>query len=69
MRIESAVYQDAILPEHQGTPLIEALPAKKPWVSVMEVFSNYPDYSEEISDHPNPLVRDEYLNRIEELID
>lgn len=67
MRIESATYQDAILPEHQGNPLIEALPAKKAWESVMEVFSNYPDYSEEIADHPDPLVRDEYLNRIEEI--
>ncbi|CAH0531134.1 hypothetical protein CTH30272_03439 [Allocatenococcus thiocycli] len=67
MRVESAIYQDAILPEHRGNPLIEALPAKKAWESVMEVFSNYPDYSEEIADHPDPLVRDEYLNRIEEI--
>ncbi|WP_050921614.1 ATP-binding protein [Vibrio harveyi] len=67
MRIEPAVYQDAILPEHRGNPIIEALPAKKAWVSVMEEFSNYPDYSEEIADHPDPLVRDEYLNRIEEI--
>ena len=67
MRIELAVYQDAILPEHQGNPLIEALPTKQSWESVMEVFSNYPDYAEEIADHPDPLVRDEYLNRIEEI--
>ncbi|MFA0115478.1 ATP-binding protein [Vibrio sp. 10N.261.46.E11] len=67
MRIEPATYQDAILPEHQDNPLIEALPAKKTWESVMEIFSNYPDYSEEIADHPDPLVRDEYLNRIEEI--
>lgn len=67
MRIESAIYQDAILPEHQGNPLIEALPIKQTWENVMEVFSNYPEYSEEIADHPDPLVRDEYLNRIEEI--
>lgn len=67
MRTEPAVYQDAILPEHQGNPLIEALPTKQAWENVMEVFSNYPDYSEEIADHPDPLVRDEYLNRIEEI--
>ncbi|WP_417763494.1 ATP-binding protein [Shewanella sp.] len=67
MRVESAVYKKAILPEHQGNPLIEALPTKKSWESVMEDFSNYPDYSEEIADHPDPLVRDEYLNRIEEI--
>lgn len=67
MRIEQAVYRDAILPEHQGNPIIEALPPKQPWVNVMEVFSNYPEYSEEIADHPDPLVRDEYLNRIDEI--
>ena len=62
-----AIYNDAILPEHQGNPFIEALPPKLPWEEVMEVFSNYPDYAEDIADHPDPLVRDEYLNRIEEL--
>ncbi|OEE04122.1 ATP-binding protein [Vibrio cyclitrophicus] len=67
MRVEPAIYQDAILPEHQGNPLIEALPVKKTWENVMEAFSNYPDYSEEIADHPDPLVRDEYLNRIDEV--
>lgn len=67
MRNERATYQDAILPEHQGNPLIEALPTKQTWENVMEVFSNYPEYSEEIADHPDPLVRDEYLNRIEEI--
>ena len=67
MTITQAIYRDAILPEHKGNPLIEALPPKFSWEVVMEVFSNYPDYAEEISEHPNPLVRDEYLNRIEEL--
>lgn len=62
-----AIYHDAILPEHRGNPLIEALPPKSSWETVMEVFSNYPDYAEDIAEHPNPLVRDEYLNRIEEL--
>jgi len=62
-----AIYHDAILPEHQGNPLIEALPSKRAWEEVMEIFSNYPDYAEDIADHPNPLVRDEYLNRIDEL--
>jgi hypothetical protein len=67
MIIPKAIYHDAILPEHKGNPLIEALPPKCSWEEVMEVFSNYPDYAEDIADHPNPLVRDEYLNRIEEL--
>ncbi|WP_347361906.1 hypothetical protein [Vibrio vulnificus] len=67
MRVVQAIYRDAILPEHKGNPLIEALPPKQSWENVMEAFSNYPDYSEEIADHPDPLVRDEYLNRIEEI--
>tara|TARA_R110001583_G_scaffold195405_1_gene372897 strand:- start:23847 stop:25265 length:1419 start_codon:yes stop_codon:yes gene_type:complete len=62
-----AIYHDAILPEHQGNPLIEALRPKRAWEEVMEEFSNYPDYAEEIADHPDPLVREEYLNRIDEL--
>ena len=62
-----AIYSDAILPEHRGNPLIEALPPKSSWEHVMGAFSNYPDYAEDIADHPNPLVREEYLNRIEEL--
>ena len=67
MTITQAIYHDAILPEHKGNPLIEALPPKLSWQVVMTVFCNYPDYAEEVSEHPNPLVREEYLNRIEEL--
>ncbi|HBC3606944.1 ATP-binding protein [Vibrio parahaemolyticus] len=67
MRVERAIYHDAILPEHQGNPLIEALRPKRSWEEVMEEFSNYPDYAEDIADDKNPLVRDEYLNRIEEI--
>jgi hypothetical protein len=62
-----AIYHDAILPEHRGNPLIEALPPKCSWEIVMEVFSNFPDFEEDIAEHPNPLVREEYLNRIEEI--
>ena len=67
MRIEKAAYQNAILPEHQGNPLIEALPPKKGWEELMVAFSHYPDYAEHICQHPDPLVREEYLNRIKEL--
>jgi len=67
MSAVKAIYHQAILPEHQGNPLIEALPPKLPWEQVMEVFSNYPDYAEDISEHPDPLVREEYLNRIDEI--
>lgn len=67
MSTAKAIYHDAILPEHQGNPLIEALPPKRPWEEVMTAFSNYPDYAEDIAYHSGPLVRDEYLNRIDEL--
>jgi ABC-type dipeptide/oligopeptide/nickel transport system ATPase component len=67
MIIEKAIYNAAILPEHQGNPLIEALRPKRPWEEILEELSNYPDYSEHIAEDPDPLVRDEYLNRIDEL--
>jgi len=67
MRIEEARYFDAILPEHQGNPFIEALPQKKSWEELMDAFSNYPDLASDISAHPDPLVREEYLCRLKEL--
>jgi hypothetical protein len=67
MRVVDAEYHKAILPEHQGNPLIEALPPKKGWEELMEDFGNYPDYAEHIAEDPDPLVREEYLNRIREL--
>ncbi|BDX08441.1 ATP-binding protein [Planctobacterium marinum] len=67
MRVESAKYNKPILPEHNGNPLIEALPPKLPWQEVMNKLSNYPDYAEDIAEHPDPLVREEYLMRIKEL--
>ena len=67
MITSKAIYHVAILPEHQGNPLIEALRPKRAWEEVMEEFSNYPDYAEDIADHPDPLVREEYLIRIDEL--
>lgn len=67
MRIERAKYSKPILPEHFGNPLIEALPSKKSWEEVMFDLSNYPDLAEDIANDPNPLVREEYLNRISEL--
>jgi ABC-type dipeptide/oligopeptide/nickel transport system ATPase component len=67
MNAVKAVYHDAILPEHKGNPLIEALPPKQTWENLLHIFCHYPDYAEEISVHPDPLVREEYLNRIEEI--
>lgn len=67
MKIERAQYSKPILPEHSGNPLIEALPPKKSWEEIMFHLSNYPDLAEEIANNPDPLVREEYLNRISEL--
>lgn len=67
MRREKAFYLDAILPEHKGNPLIEALPPKKNWEELMLAFSNYPVLDEHIREHPDPLVREEYTSRLKEL--
>lgn len=67
MRKEKAIYTKAILPEHQGNPLIEALPTKESLRSVMAKFSFYPCLDEEIRVHPDPLIREEYTTRIKTL--
>lgn len=67
MQRVTACYTASILPEHQGNPLIEALPPKLSWVELMKSFSNYPDLAVDIRSHPNPLVREEYLTRLKEL--
>jgi hypothetical protein len=67
MRIERAKYHQAILPEHRGNPLIEALPKKASQEVVMEAFSHYPGLDESIRSHPDPLVREEYTARLKNL--
>ena len=67
MRKEKARYNKAILPEHQGNPLIEALKPKASQETVMEAFSNYPELDEHIRQHPDPLVREEYTVRLKNL--
>lgn len=64
MRIEKAVYHEAILPEYKGNPFIEALPPKLSGEKLLKAFSHYPDCDEEIRAHPDPLVRQEYVSRI-----
>ena len=66
-RIEQAKYREAILPEHKGNPLIEALYPKTSNNEVMESFCNYPELSPEVRDIKDPLIREEYLLRIEHL--
>ncbi|GAM72611.1 Tn7-like transposition protein TnsC [Vibrio sp. JCM 19236] len=43
MRCENANYHDAILPEHRGNPLIEALPPKLEDADLVVKLSNYPE--------------------------
>lgn len=42
MRLERAKYRPTILPEHQGNPLIEALPAKHTDEELVGKLSFYP---------------------------
>jgi hypothetical protein len=67
MRKEKARYNEAILPEHQGNPLIEALRPKANQETVMEAFSSYPELDEHIRQHQDPLVREEYAVRLKNL--
>ena len=67
MRREKAVYKQAILPEHQGNPLIEALPPKRGLLDALDQFSHYPELSVDIREHTDPLVREEYTSRLREL--
>lgn len=67
MRRLKAVYHEAILPEHKGNPLIEALPPKKGRDELMQSFGNYPELDEHIREHDDPLLREEYTSRLKEL--
>lgn len=67
MRKEKAKYNKAILPEHQGNPFIEALRPKATEDVVMDAFSHYPELDEDIRQHPDPLVREEYTLRLKTL--
>jgi len=62
-----AVYNEAILPEHKGNPLIEGLPPKVTATKLLDAFSYYPDLDEHIRQHPDPLVREEFTSRIKNL--
>ncbi|WP_444902928.1 ATP-binding protein [Microbulbifer sp. CnH-101-E] len=66
MRINKAKYQRAILPEHRGNPLIEALPRKLELHELGEKLSYYPNRSVEET-KLEPLERLEYLSRLKAL--
>ncbi|HFQ4987364.1 TPA: ATP-binding protein [Vibrio vulnificus] len=67
MRWEQAIYNKAILPEHQGNPLIEALPPKAEDGDVIDKFCYYPELSPHVRSSSDWLEREEYLARIDDL--
>lgn len=66
MKCENASYRTAILPEHRGNPLIEALPPKVEDHELVEKLSNYPDRKHKETTL-KPIERVEYLSRLKEL--
>jgi len=67
MRREKAEYHEAILPEHRGNPLIEALKPKLSVNDLLQEFAHYPELDIEVRNDPNPLVREEYTSRLKQL--
>lgn len=66
MRCETATYHEAILPEHRGNPLIEALPSKVEDDVLVDKLSNYP--KRQIQETAlNEIERLEYITRLKEL--
>lgn len=66
MKLEAAKYHTAVLPEHRGNPLIEALPAKLTDAELAEKLSFYPSCSHEET-QLDAFERIEYLTRLKEL--
>ncbi|MFD1007490.1 ATP-binding protein [Oceanisphaera ostreae] len=66
MRHEEAKYNSAILPEHRGNPLIEALPIKLSDDDLVHALSFYPPHSSEEM-KLEPSHRLEYLTRLKAL--
>lgn len=66
MRVENARYHSAILPEHQGNPLIEALPVKLSDEELVDVLAFTPKYLP--ADRSlAAFERVEYLSRLKDL--
>ena len=66
VKLEKAKYQPTILPEHQGNPLIEALPVKHTDEELVGALSFYPPHSFEETQLPS-FERVEYLTRLKDL--
>lgn len=66
MRNEKAEYHKAVLPEHRGNPLIEALPIKVNDELVIEKLGFYPSYEADVRGL-DALDRADYLTRLKRL--
>lgn len=66
MRV-NAEYHDALLPEHKGNPLIEALPPKAPINEILSNLAHFPTFSDEERKLP-AFEREEYLERLKSLV-
>lgn len=66
MRSENATYHEAILPEHRGNPLIEALPPKVKDDELVTKLSNYPERIVEETTL-EAIERLDYLTRLKAL--
>ncbi|KEK29603.1 ATP-binding protein [Shewanella xiamenensis] len=66
MRCEDAIYHEAILPEHRGNPLIEALPPKVEDDELVIKLSNYPERLVEETTL-EAIERLDYLTRLKTL--
>jgi hypothetical protein len=66
VRCEYATYHEAILPEHRGNPLIEALPPKVEDDELVGKLSNYPK-RRPLETTLRKIERVEYLTRLKEL--
>ncbi|MEZ9440899.1 ATP-binding protein [Vibrio atlanticus] len=66
MRCENAIYHEAILPEHRGNPLIEALPPKVEDDELVIKLSNYPERLIEETAF-EAIERLDYLTRLKTL--
>lgn len=64
MRKVIARYNEAILPEHRGNPLIEALPPLLDDTEILIALSHFPPRDDHIRWNQSALVRGHYVDRI-----
>lgn len=64
MRKVFARYTEAILPEHRGNPLIEALPPLLDDTEILMAMSNFPPLDDFIRWNESASVREHYVDRI-----